>query len=79
MNIAIILVIVEVISLVVKKFWPEWAKILPLVNTAIGVIASLIMKTDVLVGLAAAGISCAGYDLIHGFFKKDKAVEDKSE
>lgn len=71
MNIAIILCVIEVISILVKKFKPEWAKLLPVVNTAIGVVASLILKTDVLVGLATAGISCAGYDLIHGFFKKE--------
>ena len=71
MNIAIILVVIEVLSILVKKFKPEWAKFLPLANTAIGVVASLILKTDVLVGLATAGISCAGYDLIHGLFKKE--------
>jgi hypothetical protein len=75
MNIAIILVIVEIISLLVKKFKPGWAKFLPVVNTAIGVVASLIMKTDVLVGLATAGISCAGYDFIHGFFKEEGKLE----
>lgn len=72
MNIVIILALVEIISVVVKHCWPDYAKLLPVVNTAIGVIASLIMKTDVLTGLATAGLSCAGYDLIHGFMKKDE-------
>ena len=72
MNIAIILVLIEVLSIVIKKFWPDYAVYLPLANTAIGVIASIIFKTDILVGLATAGISMAGYDLIHGLFKKEK-------
>lgn len=75
MNIVIILCAVEIISILVKKFKPEWAKLLPLVNTAIGVVASLIMKTDVLAGLATAGLSCAGYDVIHGFFKEEGKLE----
>lgn len=78
MNIAIIIGLVELLSIIVKKFKPEWAKFLPLANTAIGVICSLIMKTDILTGLATAGLSCAGYDLIHGLFPK-KEVEEKSE
>lgn len=76
MNIVIILCAVEIISILVKRFKPEWAKLLPLVNTAIGVVASLIMKTDVLAGLATAGLSCAGYDAAKGllelFKKKDE-------
>ena len=75
MNIIIILAIVEIISILIKRFKPEWAKLLPIVNTAIGVVASLIMKTDVLQGLATAGLSCAGYDVIHSFFKKDDKLE----
>lgn len=77
MNIAIILFIIEVISLTVKQFLPNYAKYLPAVNTAIGVIASLIMKTDVLVGLAAAGTSCAGYDFIHGMIKSVEEYKAK--
>ena len=41
-------------------------------NTAIGALGSLIFKTDILAGLATAGISCAGYDFIHGLIKDAK-------
>ena len=52
MNIVIILALVEIISVVVKHCWPDYAKLLPVVNTAIGVIASLIMKTEANILLA---------------------------
>lgn len=71
-KIAIIVAIIEIISVLVKHFWPNFATYLPLINTAIGIIASLLLKTDVLVGLVTAGISIAGYDFIHGMLKKDK-------
>ena len=70
--IAIIFLVVEGISFVTQKWFKGFVRYLPIMNTAIGVLGSLILKTDVLAGLATAGISCAGYDAIKGVIKTIK-------
>ena len=81
MNIALIVAIIEIISILVKKFWPNGAKFLPLVNSVIGVVGSLITGTDWLAGLATAGITCMGYDFFHELYDlfKTKKLEAKKE
>ena len=72
LSIAIIFVVVELISFITKKWFPGFVRYLPVMNTAIGALGSLIFKTDILAGLATAGISCAGYDFVHGLIKDAK-------
>jgi len=77
MNIALIVAIIEIISIAVKAFFPKAAKWLPLVNSVLGVGMSFILKTDVLTGLATAGISCMGYDFFHALYKMIKGEDNK--
>lgn len=84
MNIALIVAIIEIISIAVKAFIPKFAKWLPLVNSVLGVGMSLILGVDVLTGLATAGVSCMGYDFFHALYRMikgedNKKVEEKSE
>lgn len=84
MNIAIIVAIIEIISIAVKAFIPKLAKWLPLANSVIGIVVSLITGTDVLVGLATAGVTVMGYDFFHGLWKMikgegNKQIEAKNE
>lgn len=75
--IAAIVAVVEIISIVVKNFIPKLTKWLPLANSVIGIVASLITGTDVLVGLSTAGISCMGYDFFHGLWKMIRGEDNK--
>lgn len=74
--VTIIFVVIEVMSFVTKKWFNGFVKYLPLMNTVIGVIGSLILKTDILAGLATAGISCAGYDAVKGIME---AIKERNE
>ena len=76
MNIAIIVGIIEIISIAVKAFIPKFAKWLPLVNSVIGIGVSLITGTDVLVGLATAGVTVMGYDFFHALYKMIKGEDN---
>lgn len=75
--VAAIVAIIEITSIVVKNFIPKLTKWLPLANSVIGIVASLITGTDVLVGLSTAGISCMGYDFFHSLWKMIKGEDNK--
>lgn len=77
MNIAIIVAIIEIISIAVKAFIPKFTKWLPLVNSVLGIAMSLILGVDVLTGLATAGVSCMGYDFFHALYKMIKGEDNK--
>lgn len=79
MNIALIVAVIEIISIAVKAFLPKAAKWLPLVNSVLGVGMSFVLKTDVLTGLATAGVTVMGYDFFHGLWKMIKGEDNKKE
>ena len=77
MNIAIIVAIIEIISIAVKAFLPKFTKWLPLVNSVLGIGMSLILGVDVLTGLATAGVSCMSYDFFHALYRMIKGEDTK--
>jgi len=84
MNIVILVCLIEVFSICIKHFLPRYAKLIPVGDTIITFIFSLITGTDMFTAITAEGISLGAYDLIYGIYKlitgKDnKQVEEKSE
>ena len=80
--IAITVVVVELASLAIKKWLPKFAEYIPVVNTIIGAVASLICKQDILTGLITAGVTCGAYDLIKPIIDAligNKQIEAKNE
>ena len=75
--IAAIVAVIEIVSIVVKNFFPKFTKWLPLANGVIGIVASLITGTDVLAGLATSGITIMSYDFFHQLYKMIKGEDNK--
>ena len=84
MNIAILVAIIEIFSILIKHFLPKYAKLIPVGDTIITLAFSLITGTDMFTAITAEGISLGAYDLIYGIYKlitgKDKnKLEEKKE
>ena len=84
MNIAILVALIEIFSICIKQFLPKYAKLIPVGDTIITLIFSLITGMDMFTAVTAEGISLGAYDLIYGIYKlitgKDKKeIEAKNE
>lgn len=79
MNIAILVAVIEIISILIKQFLPKYTKLIPVANTAIALGASLFFKMDYMTALCTEGISMAAYDLVYGIYKLITGKDNKDE
>ena len=79
MNIVILVCLIEVFSICIKHFLPKYAKLIPVGDTIITFIFSLITGTDMFTAITAEGISLGAYDLIYGIYKLITGKDNKQE
>ena len=81
----ILIAIIEVFSICVKKFWDKGTKFIPLFNTAVTFIFSLVFKMDLFSAIATLGFTTLGWDAAYGLYKairdayQTKKLEAKNE
>lgn len=68
----IVVLFIEVLDFLIKKYAKDWAGMIPLINTLIGFLGSYLMRVDLVASLAACGVTMVSYDTVHGFMKFTK-------
>lgn len=79
MNIVILVAIIEIFSICIKHFLPKYAKLIPVGDTIITFVFSLITGTDMFTAITAEGISLGAYDLIYGLYRIIIGKDNKKE